>query len=98
VAALGKSLSQLPSIYHMMMASGSFRQYAEQIGYNTVLGHGNSLNNSFEIYKDSIIVEYYFSGLDPQYEGMDWRSLRLVFEEKDDIWYIVGIIHDQWTI
>jgi (p)ppGpp synthase/HD superfamily hydrolase len=29
---------------------------------------------------------------------MDWRSLRLVFEKKDDIWYIVGIIHDQWTI
>lgn len=70
---------------------------AEQTGYNKVLGHGNSLNNSFEVYKNSIIVEYYFSGFDPQYEGMDWRSLRLVFEKKDDIWYIVGIIHDQWT-
>jgi UDP-N-acetyl-2-amino-2-deoxyglucuronate dehydrogenase len=31
-------------------------------------------------------------------EGMDWRSLRLVFEKKNDIWYLVGIIHDQWTI
>jgi hypothetical protein len=71
---------------------------AEQIGYNKVLSHGNSLNNSFEVYKDSIIVEYYFSSVDPKYEGMDWRSLRLVFEKKDDIWYIVGIIHDQWTI
>jgi (p)ppGpp synthase/HD superfamily hydrolase len=29
---------------------------------------------------------------------MDWRSLRLVFEKKNDIWYLVGIIHDQWTI
>jgi hypothetical protein len=71
---------------------------AEQVGYNKALGHGNSLNNSFEVYKNSIIVEYYFSGFDPQYEGMDWRSLRLVFEKKDDIWYLVGIIHDQWTI
>lgn len=71
---------------------------AEQVGYNKALGHGNTLNNSFEVYKNSIIVEYYFSGLDPKYEGMDWRSLRLVFEKKNDIWYLVGIIHDEWTI
>jgi (p)ppGpp synthase/HD superfamily hydrolase len=44
------------------------------------------------------MVEYHFSGFDPKYEGMDWRSLRLVFEEKDNIWHLVGIIHDQWTI
>ena len=49
---------------------------AEQVGYNKVLGHGNTLNNSFDVYKNSIIVEYYFSGFDPQYEGIDWRSLR----------------------
>ncbi len=70
---------------------------AEQVGYNKILGHGNSLNNISEVYKDSIFVEYHFSGFDPQYGGMDWRSLRLVFEEEDDVWYIVGIIHDQWT-
>ena len=70
---------------------------AEQVGYNKTLGHGNSLNNNFEVYKNSIIVEYYFSGFDPQYEGMDWKSLRLVFEKKNDTWYLVGIIHDQWT-
>jgi hypothetical protein len=71
---------------------------AEETGYNKELGHGNSLNNSAEVYKSSIIVEYYFPGFDPQYEGMDWRSLRLVFEKANDTWYLVGIIHDQWTI
>jgi hypothetical protein len=71
---------------------------AEQVGYNKTLGLGNSVNNSFEVYKNSIIVEYHFSGFDPEYAGMDWRSLRLVFEKKNDIWYLVGIIHDQWTI
>lgn len=59
---------------------------------------GNTLDNCFEVYKNSIIVEYYFSGFDPQYEGMDWKSLRLVFEKMDDTWYLVGIIHGQWTI
>lgn len=71
---------------------------AEQIGYNEILGKGNTIENSAEVYKDSMVVEYYFSGFDPQYDGMDWRSLRIVFEKSKDIWYIVGIIHDQWTI
>jgi len=71
---------------------------AEQVGYNRILGQGNSLNNSFEVYKNAIIVEYHFPGIDPQYEGMDWRSLRLVFEKSGDTWYLAGIIHDQWTI
>ncbi|NLX64362.1 MAG: hypothetical protein GX022_06290 [Clostridiaceae bacterium] len=71
---------------------------AEQVGYNEILGKGNTIENSAEVYKDSVIVEYHFSGIDPQYEGMDWRSLRIVFEKFRDTWYIVGIIHDQWTV
>jgi hypothetical protein len=44
-----------------------------------------------------MIVEYYFPGFDLQLQGMDWRSLRLVFTLYDNTWYLVGIIHDQWT-
>jgi hypothetical protein len=29
---------------------------------------------------------------------MDWRSLRLFLEQKDGTWYLVGIVHGQWTI
>lgn len=71
---------------------------AEEIGYNRVIGTGNSINNSLEVYKDAIIVEYHFPGIDPKYEGFDWRSLRIAFEKMNDSWYIVGIIHDEWTI
>lgn len=71
---------------------------AKEIGYNKRLGQGNSLDNSSEFYKNSIVVEYHFPEIDPQYEGMDWRSLRLVFEKMNNTWYLVGIIHDQWTI
>jgi hypothetical protein len=59
---------------------------------------GNSIDNSQEYYPGARIVEYYFPGFDPQYAGMDWRSIRLVFMEENNIWYLVGIIHDQWTI
>lgn len=71
---------------------------AKEIGYNQILGKGNMINNEFEVYPNSIIVEYYFPGFDPKYEGMDWESLRLVYEEKDNTWYLTGIVHDQWTI
>ncbi len=61
------------------------------------IGRSNTSNNNFEIYSNAIIVEFHFSGFDSKYEGMDWESLRLVFEEKDGTWYLIGIIHDQWT-
>ncbi|HKM16638.1 MAG: hypothetical protein GX228_02340 [Firmicutes bacterium] len=69
-----------------------------QIGYNEVLGFGNMMENQFEVYPDAVIVEYYFPGFDPQYEGMDWKSLRLVFEQYEGSWKLVGVIHNEWTI
>lgn len=65
---------------------------------NESIGSGNSINNIQEAYPDAQYYEYHFSGFDPQYEGMDWVSLRLVFEEYKDKWYLVGIVHSQWTI
>ncbi len=70
---------------------------AEKVSYNETIGTGNALENQFEVYPDAIIVEYYFSGFEEQYQGMDWQSLRLVFEELENTWYLAGIIHNQWT-
>lgn len=70
---------------------------AEKIGYNEVLSSGNITENQFEVYKDAIVTEYYFSGFNPDYGGADWQSLRLVFEEYENDWKLVGIIHNQWT-
>ncbi len=67
------------------------------VGYNQRVGQGSSIDNIATVYPDGEVVEYHFEGFDPQYAGMDWRSLRLVFEEHDGAWYLVGIIHDEWT-
>jgi hypothetical protein len=83
--------------YHRFIYSADFVN-AEQIGYNEVLSFGNMLENQFEVYDQPIIVEYYFSGFNPEYAGLDWQSLRLVFEEHDDGWKLTGIIHNEWTI
>jgi hypothetical protein len=71
---------------------------AEQIAVNQRLGQGNTINNISEFYPDSSFVEYHFSGFDPEYEGMDWESLRLVFKQENGTWFLVGVVHDQWTI
>ncbi len=71
---------------------------AETVTYNETVGTGNTFENQFEVYPEAAILEYYFSGFNPEYMGMDWESLRLAFEQLDGVWYLVGVVHDQWTI
>lgn len=71
---------------------------AEAVSLNARLGFGNSIDNSHEVYPGAMVVEYYFPGFNPEYAGMDWAGLRLVFQQFEGRWVLVGIIHDQWTI
>jgi hypothetical protein len=68
------------------------------VGFNEEVSSGNSINNISDIFPDGMMIEYYFPGFDPQYGGMDWRSLRLVFVERNGHWYLTAIIHGEWTI
>lgn len=84
--------------FNRFVYSHDFAQ-AERVGYNESVGKGTAVHNSWNFYGSNVIVvEYHFPGFDPKYEGMDWVSLGLVFEEVDQQWYVSGIIHDQWTI
>jgi hypothetical protein len=88
----------------------TFRQYYERfiydvdfaqpdvVGFNQTVGQGNTINNIASVYPSAQVVEYHFEGFDPQYAGLDWRSLRLVLEEVGGTWYLTGIVHDEWTI
>lgn len=88
----------------------TFRQYfdrfiynqdfanAEKIAYNEVQQLGNTIVNISDIYPESKFIDYYFSGFKPDFEGMDWASLKLVFEKYDGQWYLVCIAHGEWTI
>lgn len=70
---------------------------APQVSVNEELGKGTAMNNATEFYPGAMIVEYHFPGFDAQYQGMDWRSLRLVFVENKGRWVLTGIIHAEWT-
>lgn len=68
------------------------------IGNNISIAQGNIINNIADAYPNGEFVDFHFNGFDPQYEGLDWSSLKLVFEEDNGTWYLVGIVHDQWTV
>ena len=71
---------------------------AEAVGYDQIIKQGNSLNNLKTIYPNHHFIEYHFSGFDQKLDGMDWTSLRLVFEKVDGQYFLVAVIHDQWTV
>lgn len=94
----GDEITLTPSEYYEEFIYSKDFKNAEEIGYNQVLSSGNMIENQFEVYENAIVVEYYFSGFNPDYAGIDWRSLRLVFEQYENVWKLVGVIHNQWTI
>ena len=71
---------------------------AEKVSYNEIQQTGNTLVNIKDVYPQGNFIDYYFSGFNPEYEGIDWASLRLVFEQYNGQWYLVCIAHGQWTI
>jgi hypothetical protein len=93
----GDPVNMTPKEYYDRFVYDRDFASADEIGYNTALSTGNTLNNQVEVYENPIIVEYYFPGFDPQYEGMDWESLSLIFEEYEGTWYLVGLVSSRWT-
>ena len=72
--------------------------HAPEIFYNrTQESLGNTHDNSREEYPEAIIVEFHVPGAAGQ-EDSGFRGLRLVFEQYRDAWYLVHIVHDEWTI
>ena len=71
---------------------------AEKVSLNKINRTGSTTNNLLQVYRNCQFAEYYFSGLDKKNEGIDWCALRLVFGKYNNQYYLIGIIHDQWTI
>jgi len=56
------------------------------------------VNNVKEAYPGCMFIEFLIPEIDPQFEGLDWRALRLVFKKENDKLYLTGIIHNEHTI
>lgn len=93
----GKPISlNFESYYKRFVYSQDFAK-APFVGYNESISQGNTLNNASKVYPGAVIVEYHFKGFNPEYAGIDWQSLRLVFQMEGNGWVLSGVIHDEWT-
>lgn len=72
--------------------------FADKINFNREIKGSLTAGNVFEVYPKGIVVEYLCSKNGNPDEDSAWRDLKLVFSAEGKIWYLVGIIHDQWSI
>ncbi|HLQ04043.1 MAG TPA: hypothetical protein VK197_00185 [Verrucomicrobiae bacterium] len=71
---------------------------APRTAYNKTIGSGNTIDNTAQVYADAILFEAYDPGPDPANESFRWQCLRLLFEWSGGDWFLVGIVHGEWTI
>ena len=71
---------------------------APEIGIDRIMTGGNALENLAEAYPGCRFVDFSFPSTDPVNDGLDWTSLKLVFQPDEEHWYLVGIVHGEWTV
>lgn len=87
----------LPQLLDQYFCTLDYTQ-AASVGVDQIILSGNALENVAEAYPGCRFVDFCFPGTDPEYGGMDWSSLKLVFTPGPSGWLLVGLIHSQWTI
>ena len=65
--------------------------------YDSIMGTGNTLENMNSVFPNARSVEYYTPGTE-EYAYMDWKSLRLLYEIYRGKYYLVAVVHNEWTI
>ncbi len=74
-----------------------FKTLTTRKNINSKLAFSNTLNNIKSIFPDAQYVEYYYKG-SGNYDGMDWSSLIFYIEKYQGNFYLVAVVHNEWTI
>jgi hypothetical protein len=96
-AGSGEPIEMTFAAYHQRFVYDVDFAQPDVVGFGQTVGQGSAVNNIRSVFPESTTIEYHFEGFDPQYAGLDWRSLRLVWETSEGNWYLVAIVHDEWT-
>lgn len=71
---------------------------AEEVKADEVIMPGNMIVNIKEVFPNAAFYDYHFSGFDEQFAGIDWASLIVVMEQYEEEWYVVALVHSEWTV
>lgn len=96
-AGSGDPISLTGMNYYSAFLYNADFENAPHIGQNTVLSSGNMVNNIQTAYPGDSYVEFYYDGFNPVYSGMDWTSITLVMRNISSQWYLVALVHGEWT-
>jgi hypothetical protein len=66
-----------------------------QVSVDSRNGEGNTIDNTKAVYPAATLVEFYQPSSP---NTLDWRAVRLLFEGRSGTWYLVAIVHGEWTI
>lgn len=94
----GDAINMTPSEYcdRYIMDRDFFNP--SSISVNNDRARGNMNNNAASVYPQGTRVEYYIEPAPGKgTREFDWAALRLVFERSGDSWFLVAVIHDEWT-
>lgn len=95
----GDPIEMTPSQYYRRYILNRDFLHPSSININNDRAVGNTNNNAASVYPQGTRVEYYIKNSECAEElKNDWAALRLVLERSNGFWFLVGVIHDEWTI
>ena len=71
---------------------------AEQTSVNKLIDPDSAISKVPSVYANHPFVQFYFPGFNKEYEGMDWKSLLLVFKQQQSKYFLVAVIYNKWKI
>ena len=71
--------------------------HADTVSIGEFVGSGNTLNNIKKRFSAAKVVEYHFFGSE-KYSKMDWQSLILVFDKRENRYFLRALISNEWTV
>lgn len=94
----GEPIIMTPSQYCLEYIMSRDFLKPSSINVNNDRAVGNTTNNAALVYPNGTRVEFY---IDPSIRDgvpqLDWAALSLVFETSGDTWFLIAVIHDEWT-
>ena len=71
---------------------------AEQTSVNKLIDPDSAISKVPSVYARHSFVQFYFPGFNKDYEGLDWKSLLLVFKQQQKKYFLVAVVHNKWKI
>lgn len=89
----GEAIELTPSEYYAKYIWDKDYSTPTQTAVDKYIGVNTKENNWKNVYSDAKLLTYYLKGKTQN----DWSSLSLVLRLQNNTYYLVGVIHSQWT-